>query len=63
MVGELSGTVFEWLLAEWAGFGDNPSEVFPSLNEAEPQELLGELNVAIQGAQTYRHNGPLVEHV
>ena len=47
MNSELSASVFEWLLAGWAGHQDNPSVLFPSLQDANVGQLNAELNQAI----------------
>ena len=60
MTGELSPTVFEWLLADWAGLGDDPAALFPSLDRYESQDLLAELDLAIQDAQSARQKDPPV---
>ena len=41
---EIRPMVFEWLLAGWAGYRDNPAAVFPSLQEQDPKDLAGELD-------------------
>lgn len=28
--------LFEWLLAGWAGYGENPAEIFPHLGRIDP---------------------------
>ena len=52
MKSKISSQVFEWLLAQWAGFGENPAEVFPSLRDADFTDLQVQLNNAIRYAQT-----------
>ena len=47
----LSNQIFEWLLADWAGYGDNPHEVFPSLRHVDHERLADELDLAIRTAQ------------
>jgi hypothetical protein len=51
----LRNTVFEWLLADWAGYGENPAELFPSLQNVSYDELTDELVGAIESA----HASPL----
>lgn len=51
MAVELSDRVFQWLLAHWAGYGENPAELFPSLEGADCDALQKELTCALQGAQ------------
>ncbi|MBN1765495.1 MAG: hypothetical protein JW860_09585, partial [Sedimentisphaerales bacterium] len=48
---ELTDHLFEWLLAEWAGFGDNPAEAFPHLKDIDSYVIEDELYQAIQKAQ------------
>jgi len=48
MNSKISNEVFEWLLAQWAGFGENPAELFPSLDGADFSDLQSELNLAIR---------------
>jgi hypothetical protein len=52
MKSKISSQVFEWLLAQWAGFGENPADVFPSLRDADLADLQAQLNNAIRYAQT-----------
>ena len=52
MSSELSAPVFEWLLAGWAGHQDSPSVLFPSLQDADFEQLSDELALAIQDAQS-----------
>jgi len=47
---EISNTVFEWLLAEWVGSGNNPVELFPSLRNVDRHDLTDELTAAIRKA-------------
>ena len=47
----LSNQIFEWLLAEWAGFGDNPDELFPSLTNVDHKTIADELDQIIRLAQ------------
>jgi len=54
MKSKISSQVFEWLLAQWAGFGENPAEVFPSLRDADLTDLQAQLNTAIRYAQTVK---------
>ena len=62
MADELNGAVFEWLLADWAGYGDDPAAVFPSLDCFKSQELLAELGLAIQNAQSaQQEDQPIAE--
>ena len=48
---ELTSEVFEWLLADWAGYGDDPGEVFPDLRNVDHTALKLELFQTIQKAQ------------
>ena len=41
---EIRPKVFEWLLANWAGYSDNPAAIFPSLKDQNPKDLAGELD-------------------
>ena len=52
MKSKISSQVFEWLLAQWAGFGENPADLFPSLREADLTDLQDQLHNAIRCAQT-----------
>ncbi|GEM_PF-1319803 len=54
MKSKISSQVFEWLLAQWAGFGDNPADLFPSLREADLTDLQAQLHNAIRSAQTIK---------
>ena len=54
MEAELSGMVFEWLLADWAGYGNDPGNVFPSLRDIDPAVLNDELFRTIQEARLAR---------
>ena len=47
---EISSAVFEWLLAEWGGSGNNPVELLPSLRNVDRRDLTDELTAAIQKA-------------
>ena len=47
----LSNQIFEWLLAEWAGFGDNPHELFPSLLHVDHERMAVELDQAVRRAK------------
>jgi len=40
----LSSILFEWLLADWAGYHDEPAEIFPSLKDVNVSELSNELS-------------------
>lgn len=51
MKSKISSQVFEWLLAHWAGYGDNPAELFPSLCDADLNDLQAQLTNAIRHAQ------------
>lgn len=50
MSAKLSGRVFEWLLASWAGHQEHPGEVFPDLQDANLSQLDHELETAIRDA-------------
>ena len=50
MAANVSDQVFEWLLAGWAGHGDDPGELFPSLVDVNYHSLARELAVAMQKA-------------
>jgi len=54
MEAELSGMVFEWLLADWAGYRNDPGNVFPSLRDIDPAVLNDELFRTIQEARLAR---------
>ena len=54
MKSELSGRVFEWLLANWTDHDSNPAEFFPSLQNADFDELTHELSTAIKNAQNHK---------
>ena len=58
MESPLGSNLFEWLLAGWAGYGKNPEEVFPSLRQANRQELAAELAGAIKTAAGPRSSLP-----
>jgi len=47
---ELSGRFFEWLLADWAGYGNNPAELFASLRGVKSIDLTEEFATAMQKA-------------
>ena len=47
MDAELTGELFEWLLADWAGYGTEPEKVFPDLLNADTKELASELTETI----------------
>lgn len=47
MSAELTGELFEWLLAEWAGYGNEPEQVFPNLLNADIEALNNELSKTI----------------
>ena len=53
MSAELSGRVFEWLLASWAGHQEHPEEVFPELKDANLSQLDHELENAIHSAEQW----------
>ena len=44
---ELTGELFEWLLADWAGCGNEPEKVFPNLLNADVEALNSELSKTI----------------
>ncbi len=44
----ISDKAFEWILADIAGFGDRPGELFPDLLEIDIAEVSRELNQAIE---------------
>ncbi len=44
---ELTGELFEWLLAEWAGYGNEPEKAFPNLLNADTKALTSELTETI----------------
>jgi len=50
MESPISSRLFEWLLADWSGHGDEAPEMFPSLREVSPHNLARELASALQGA-------------
>jgi len=54
MEAELNGTVFQLLLAEWSGFGDDPGRVFPDLQNADIDHLVDCLEETIQRARLIR---------
>ena len=47
MNAELTGELFEWLLADWAGYGSEPEKVFPDLLNADIEALNSELSETI----------------
>jgi len=47
MNAELTGELFEWLLADWAGYGNEPEQVFPNLLNADVETLNNELSKII----------------
>ena len=47
MSAELTGELFEWLLADWAGYGNEPGQVFPNLLNADIEALSSELSETI----------------
>lgn len=53
---ELSGRVFEWLLASWAGHRDHPEDLFPALKDANTNQLDKELSVAIRNASQFEES-------
>ena len=48
---ELTEKFFEWLLADCAGYGKVPGEVFPDLREIDSTDLADELVRSVQQAQ------------
>ena len=46
----LTNRLFEWLLAEWAGYGDNPAEFVPSLRGVSYDNLVDEFVATMQKA-------------
>ena len=50
----LSNRVFELIMAQWAGFGDNPGKIFPSLNNVSSEELSDEIDAVIRGTRLAR---------
>ena len=50
----LSERMFELVMARWAGFGDRPGEIFPSLNDVDGKELSDELDAAIRRTRLVR---------
>ena len=54
MKSKISSQVFEWLLAHWAGFEENPAEAFPSLRDVDLSDLQAQLDCAIRSAQTIK---------
>jgi len=59
MKSKISSQVFEWLLAQWAGFGEDPAELFPSLRDADLADLQVQLDNAIRCAQTSKMTIPM----
>ena len=47
---EISSTMFEWLLADWAGHGEKPGEVFTHLRDVAVQDLEEELEEVVHRA-------------
>ena len=47
MNAELTGELFGWLLADWAGYGNEPEQVFPNLLNADIEALNIELSKTI----------------
>ena len=56
MKSKISDRVFEWLLADWAGYGDNPAELFPSLRGVNYGSLADELASAMEDAGVSRES-------
>ena len=48
---ELTGDIFEWLLADWAGHGDNPGLIFPALQNSDYNDFADKLARVIEKAQ------------
>ena len=44
---ELTSELFECLLAEWAGYGNEPEKAFPNLLNADTKALTNELTETI----------------
>jgi len=51
----LSERMFELIMAQWAGFGDRPEEIFPLLNDVNSEELSDEIDAAIRKTQLARN--------
>ena len=47
---ELSSQMFEWLLADWAGYREDPEVIFPSLKGENLQQLSDKLDMVIHQA-------------
>jgi hypothetical protein len=54
MKSELSGRVFEWLLANWTDHDSNPADFFSALQNADFDDLTHELSIAIRNAQNHK---------
>ena len=54
MKSKISSRVFEWLLADWSGHADHPDRIFPSLQNADFDELADQLYAAIRNAGAAR---------
>jgi hypothetical protein len=50
----VSGMLFEWLLASWAGFNENPEQIFPHLNNVNSEKMNEELVNLIKKSQLVR---------
>jgi len=46
---EISPVMFEWLLADWAGYSDRPEVVFPELGSVDRARLADELANSLSG--------------
>ena len=51
---KINSQVFEWILAQLAGFGENPADLFPSLRDADLSDLQAQLDDAIRHAKTIK---------
>ena len=45
---EISPVMFEWLLADWAGYADRPEAVFPDLVGINRDSLADELESSLR---------------
>jgi len=47
---KLNRSIFEWWLAGWAGYTENPAELFPSLQNTSWNELANKLEIDMRAA-------------
>jgi hypothetical protein len=47
---ELNNSLFEWFLADWAGHGNDPADIFPSMRGVNLNRLANEFVLALRDA-------------